>query len=518
MKIKLIRLKDRRTSDVLYFPIVESLALSYLASNLRKHNFDTEIIDEEISDLSKEEIIKKLSSADLMGFTAIAKPQIYDIIDIIKEIRKNNKNIHITIGGQFATFMYKELLELKNTFDSVILYEGEETIVELAKLLKENKSLDKIKGLAYKKDNKIIKNELRHLIKDLEQIPFPARDLIPKIIEKGGLAVISSSRGCYNRCSYCTISQFYNDPKGNPFRVRSAKNVIEELKQLRQNYPQLKDIWFVDDNFVIPGKKGFERAEKLCKGIKKLGFKFDIYLRASDVNEKLLKLLKENGIRSIFIGAESGCDNTLQNIFNKNISVKQTKEAILLCKKFKISIDPGFIMFHPWSTMDEIEQNIKFLKDIGIYTPYGILSFLTTYKFTPIGKKMISGEFKYKKPRTKKKSFIKDDVPYEIVDTKVELLLALSLKAFENFKKYPKALFELKRQIRLLNNKKLEELYNEKVIMFNNLVMKYFEKLFLYLKNHKLEDKGLLKFFNNICKSIKMETKKHAKEIISFIT
>lgn len=517
MKIKLVRMKDRRTSDVLYFPVVESLALGYLTSNLRRYKFNTEIIDEEILNLSKEEIIKKLNSADLIGFTAIAKPQIYDIINIIKEIRKNNKKVHITIGGQFATFMYKELLGLENIFDSVILYEGEETIVELAKYLKENKSINKIKGLTYKEGNKIIKNELRPLINNLEEMPFPARDLIPKIMEKGGLAVISSSRGCYNRCSYCTISQFYNDLKGNPFRIRSAENVIKELKELKENYPNLKDIWFVDDNFIIPGRRGFKRTKEICKEIKNLGLKFDIYLRANDVNKDLLKLLKESGIRSIFIGAESGCDNTLQNIFNKNINVKQTKEAILSCKKFGINVDPGFIMFHPWSTLEEIEQNIEFLKEIGNYTSYGILSFLTAYKFTPIGKRMLSGELKYKKSRIKKKTFLRDDVPYEIIDTKTELLLDLSLKAFEKFREYPKALFELKRYIRLSDRKEVKEFYNKKLTIFNKLTMKYFKKLFLYLKNHTLDKKDLIVFFNNICRDIKKETQNNIEEIYNFV-
>lgn len=518
METKLIRLKDRRTSDVLYFPIVESLAMGYLASSLRQNGFNVEIMDEEVQDLSRNKVIKKLNSADLIGFTATAKPQIFEIIDVVKELRKTNKKVHITVGGHFATFMYKELLNFKNIFDSVVLYEGEETMIELAETLSNGKSLDKIEGIAYKNHkNKIIKSNLRPLIKDLDTLSFPTRDLLPEIIRKGGLTVISSSRGCYNRCSYCTISQFYNDPKGIPFRVRSAENVIRELKELKKNYSKLKDIWFVDDNFVFSGERAFERTRKICGAIKSLGIRFDIYLRANDVSEKLLKLLKESGIRSIFIGAESGCENTLRNILNKNVSVENTKKAILLCKKFEINVDPGFIMFHPWSTLDEIEKNINFLKEIDNYTPYGINSFLTTYKFTPIGKDMLSGKKKYKKQRIKRKEFLQDDVPYEIVDIKAELLLDLTLKSFQNFKELPKALFELKRFSRITNNKRIAKIYSHKIRCFSRLAMKYFEELFLYLKKHSLEDKDLIKFFNRVCEDIKRDTEKQVAEVYSLI-
>jgi radical SAM superfamily enzyme YgiQ (UPF0313 family) len=402
----------------------------------------------------------------------------------------------------------------------VVLYEGEDTIVELARYLEKDNNLNKIKGLAYKdKNNNIIKNELRPLIEPLDKIPFPSRDLLPELIKKGGLPVISSSRGCYNRCSFCTVSQFYNDPKGSSFRLRSAENVIEELKQLKKDYPNINEVWFVDDNFVTPGKKGIERAKKLCEGIKSLGFKhFDIYLRANDINEEILKLLKESGIRSIFIGAESGCDNTLQNIFNKNITVKKTKDAILLCKKFGVNIDPGFIMFHPWSTLAEVEQNIKFLKEIGTYTPYAILSFLTACKFTPIGKDMLSGKRPYKKQRINKKVFLQDEVPYEIIDEKAELLLSLTLKAFQNFRDYPKALFELKRFARISKKKSVEKFYSEKYKCYNESAMKYFEKLFFYLKDNGLKNEdNLINFFKTVCKEIKQETQVNVNEIYSLI-
>ncbi|MFH1545500.1 MAG: radical SAM protein [archaeon] len=522
MKIQLTRLQDARTSDVLYFPIVESLALGYLARYLRKNSFQAEIIDEEASGLSREETIRKLErNDDLIAFTAIAKPQIFSILEVIQELKNKGSKAHFTIGGQYATFLFKDLLSLEERFDSVICYEGEETIVELAEALENSKDIEKIRGLAFKQGSKIKQNPIRPLIHDLDGMPFPARDTLSNIIEKGGLPVISSSRGCYNRCSYCTISQFYNDPPGPNFRYRSAESVLEEIEGLKEQFPSLSDIWFVDDNFVMPGKQGLQRTKKLCKGLKKIGLEFDIYLRANDVNKQLLKLLKESGIRSIFIGAEAGSNFTLQKIFNKNISVEQTKKAIQLCNEAKISVDPGFIMFHPWSTLEEIEANIQFLEEIKQYSLYGIVSFLTAYKFTPIGKQMLSGERIYKKPHTKIKKILDDAIEYEIADAKTEILLCLTLKAFQEFRELPALLSQLKAGIRNLKKAGLEEQstkldkeWAKRMNEINYTGLQFFKQLLKLMKENELREELIKPEFENILKKIQEYSKKE-KELIS---
>ncbi len=242
--------------------------------------------------------------------------------------------------------MFKKLLE-NSDLDSVVLYEGEETLTELASRLSQGRSIEDVRGIAYKENGEIKQNPLRSLVHNLDSLPHPARDLTRLVTEKGGLPVISSSRGCYNKCSYCTISSFYNDPPGRSFRLRSAKNVAEELIELKKRFSEIRDIWFVDDNFVQKGKLGYERTKEICETLKELGLKFDIYLRADDVNEKVLKLMADSGLRSVFIGAEAGTNKTLEDVFKKRTSVEQTKRAIKLCREFGINVDPGFIMFHP---------------------------------------------------------------------------------------------------------------------------------------------------------------------------
>jgi len=510
MKIKLVRLKDNRTSDVLDFPIVENIGLGYLGSTLKAKGYDAEILDEEIQDITRNETLEKLKEADLIGFTATARPQIYSVIDVSNELRKRGYGGHITAGGHFPTFMFRELLENSN-LDSIVLYEGEETLSELAEAVEKGKDLGGVLGLAFKDKGETKKNHLRPLVHNLDSLPSPSRDLSGEIIEKGGLSVISSSRGCYNRCSYCTISSFYSDPPGDRFRLRSAENVSEELRELKKRFPNLRDIWFVDDNFVQKGEQGYERTSKICKTLKQLGLKFDIYLRADDVNDRVLRIMKESGLRSVFIGAEAGTNKTLKEIFRKRTGVEQTKHAIKLCKEFGINVDPGFIMFHPWSTMDEIGENIAFLKGIEEYTPYGIASFLTAYKFTPIGLEMQSEKRAYKPARTKTKDPLQDDVPYEIEDPKAELLLDLTLKAFQGFSQLPKSLRKLKSKARKENNQELLKNHAQRINGFSRASMHYFERLYSFLRRDGLN--GVKDFFERVSREIEDYTSREVSDI-----
>jgi len=503
MKVSLVRLRDRRTSDVLDFPIVESLGLGYLGSYLRARGYNAEIIDEEVEDVSRDDVLEKLSSSDLIGFTATARPQIYSVIEVSNELRNRGYKRHITAGGHFPTFMFKELLE-NSSLDSVVLYEGEETLAELAKAICDGRNLEGVKGLAFKESGSVRKNLLMPLIDNLDTLPFPARDLTGIVIEKGGLPVISSSRGCYNRCSYCTISSFYGDPPGRQFRLRSAENVSEELRNLKARFPNLQDIWFVDDNFVQKREQGYKRTREICETLKQLGLKFDIYLRADDVNERVLRLMKDAGLRSVFVGAEAGTDKTLEDIFKKRTSVEQTKRAIRLCREFGVNVDPGFIMFHPWSTMQEIGENIRFLEEVGEYTPYGIASFLTAYRFTPIGREMLSGERPYKHPRFQVRDPLQDDVPYEIQDFRAEALLDLTLKAFQGFKELPRTLRRLKSEARRRNDDILFKLHASTVKYFSEVSMHYFKELYGFLSQENLQ--GIQQHFEKISWQIENST------------
>lgn len=503
MKVSLARLKDRRTSDVLDFPVVESLALSYLGSSLSQENYNVDVVDEEVQDISRKEVLEKLGASNLVGFTATARPQIYSVLEVSRRLRQRGYMGHITAGGHFPTFMFRELLE-NSDLDSVVLYEGEKTLSDLVRTVESGGELSDVRGIAYKKNGRVVRNLLRTPIENLDLLPFPVRDVSEEVIRDGGLPVISSSRGCYNRCSYCTISSFYGDAPGRPFRLRSAENVSRELVELKSRFSGLRDIWFVDDNFVQKGEQGRRRTIEICESLKQLDLRFDIYLRADDTNEDLLRIMTDSGLRSVFIGAEAGTNKTLEDIFRKRITVEQTKRAIKLCREFGVNVDPGFIMFHPWSTMEEIGENIKFLDEVGDYTPYGIASFLTAYRFTPIGIEMLSGKRTYRPSRIKSEDPLQDDIPYEIQDFRAELLLDLTLKSFQGFKELPRTLGRLKSEARKRDDQILFKLHTDTTNYFKEISMHFFKELYEFLSRKSLQ--GIQKYYENVSEQIRDST------------
>jgi len=498
MKIKLVRLRDPRLSYVLDFPLVECLGLEYIASYLRKNGNDVEFIDQEVQKWSDDEIIKKLSDNEtgLIGFTVISALQFEPVYYLVKKLKKNGCKAHLTIGGQFATFMYKEILNLKEGFDSVVRYEGEITCEELANAIEKELPLSEIAGLAYKKNNKIIVNPNRELIKNLDDLPFPSRDHAECIVKNGGILAVASSRGCYMNCSFCSINQFYKDCPGSGFRMRSVENIIQEIEEIIKKQ-KITEIWFVDDNFITPGKDGLVRFAKLTNYLKKLKIRYDIYLRGDLISEDILRMFKDSGGRSIFIGVEAGTDYTLNKIFEKGSSIEKIKKAINLCKKIGVSYEPGFIMFHPWSTLKEIGENINFLKEIEGYTVFGIISFLVPYIFTKIGKEMIAGERRYISSKIKLCHIINDTVCYTIKDIKAEILLDLTFEVFEGFYKVPKILSYLKSRERILQlsnhveeSKKVAKYVDELIKRKDKKAMEFFENLYLFVKNTDLSEEN----------------------------
>lgn len=514
--VTLVRLRESRSSDVLFLPKVESLGLGYLASFLRQTGYRVNIIDQEVDEIGTEQVVSKLMKNQLLiGFSAIAKPPLHSVLDVIRQLKESGNSSHLTIGGQFATFMNRELLSLENTFDSVVLYEGEQTIAELAKAIEDNRKLDSVLGIAFKDATDIRQTPFRPLIPDLNTLPFPARDTMRSIIKNGGLPTMATSRGCFFKCSFCSISKFYYSA-GNPMRHRSADNIVDELHQLKADYPDLNELWFVDDNFFMPGEKGKERVKKICSATKDLGISFDVYLSANFCSPEYLDLLRNGGIRSVFIGAEAADNKTLRGIFQKGTTVEATIQAVKNCQAAGIAVDPGFIMFHPWSTMAEIETNIQFLKDVKQFTAYGIVSFLTPYVFTPIGQEMLSGTRPYKKPRIFLEEEIQDMVPYEIEDTQTHLLLCLTLELFKSFKVLPQLCSMIRKKLRETSRPDESEFlareYMERITNSNRLAMTYFEKL-VELVQSDSEIHSLRIRFNQIQKELDGRVEVEKKQI-----
>lgn len=359
----------------------ENLGIRYIASYLKKHGHSAEVFEPSVLRLSIKDTAKFIlkEDYDLVGFTVPYGGLYPNIVKVIRTIRDHGFEGHVTLGGHFATFEHKDILRYNKNVDSVVRHEGEITLLELVSNL-EDKNLMNILGLSYRVSKQINVNSPRPLIKNLDYLPFPKRD--EKQNNENNHFTMITSRGCYGNCSFCSIRAFYGFDS-SLWRYRSPKNVVDEIEHLVNNY-NAKVISFMDDNFIGSGKHGKKRAIEIANEIIDRGISiyFEISCRPDDISAPVLKDLKKAGLRHISVGIESGNNQVLKR-FNKKTTVTQNIKAIKTLRRVSISFTPYFIMFDPYTTIEELRDNLDFLYTNKICTYRTVKNAITIYKGTP---------------------------------------------------------------------------------------------------------------------------------------
>lgn len=350
---------------------LEHIGIAYLTSVLREHGYEVAIIDAATRDISDHEVIQEILdlSPSIVGFSPTVATM-ESAIRISNCLEEADNRIHICLGGHHATFLAEQLLIEEPSFDSVVRGEGEHTILELVNRLRVGLSLHGTLGVYFKdKEGSICKNPCRKKIADLNSIPFPARDALKRQLQKGEspTARVVSSRGCVADCSFCSIPPFERLQEGQLWRARSADNVLDELTYLQGEFG-VKTVLFAEDNFIGPGEAGEKRVKQIAEGMlsRGLGLKFRILCTAESLIgcEALLPLLKEAGLERIIVGVESASPQTLK-LFNKRAVLEQHYRIAKIVAEHDILLHLGFIMFHPYATVDDLRINAEFLEKIN---------------------------------------------------------------------------------------------------------------------------------------------------------
>ncbi|MGZ7043134.1 MAG: B12-binding domain-containing radical SAM protein [Methanobacterium sp.] len=359
---------------------IPPLNLMYLASSLEKDSFSVKIIDDDLYQLGHEKIASLVSKIDplVVGITANTAT-IKIALNYIKEAKSLLPNILTVIGGPHPTFMPVETLKEEDSLDTVVMGEGEETIVDVVTNFEKNglNYLSEVRGISYRDNDKIRQNLPRPLIKNLDEIPFPARHLIPfkeYKTSKNQAGGIITSRGCVFSCNYCSSSLIM----GKKYRSRSPGNVVDELEELTEKY-NIREIAFLDDIFMLNKRRARAIAEEIHD--RNIDLSFVTSSRVDTVERDLLKCLKDVGMSTLYCGVESGSQRVL-DLMGKGITLKHAEDAIKAAKDVDVDVMGSFILGYPGETSEEMDQTIDFA--IKLDPDYSQFSILTPFPGTPL--------------------------------------------------------------------------------------------------------------------------------------
>ena len=354
-------------------PPFTPLGLGYLAAVLEKNKYEVDVIDCQVLKLSYEDFKSELGKRqpDIVGITSttLTYKSGLQIAKIAKEVCPNCLT---AMGGPHVTFWDDKALQECPELDVIVRKEGEYTLLELVQKVEAGKSFHEVTGTTCRKDGKIVRNPDRPYIEDLDSLPFPAHHLWPiESLRKYGDVVfpLTTSRGCVFWCDFCTAVRMF----GRKYRMRSPKNVVDELEFLHNTY-QADHFTFYDDAFTV----NQHRVEELCYEIRKrkLKIKWDCESRVDMVTKELLLKMREAGCIAVWFGVESGSQRVI-DAMSKGISIEQTRRTIGWAKEVGLMTVTSAILGFPGETKETALETTKLVEsmspdDVGYYiaTPY----------------------------------------------------------------------------------------------------------------------------------------------------
>ncbi len=363
--------------------ILPPLGLCYLANVLKSIGHEAKIIDAPALKISNEKAADTALEwgAAFVGITSTTDT-IFCAGDIADRLKRSSKDAVIIIGGPHLTAVPVKTFEIFPSFDVGVVGEGEETLKELITAIGSKCDLNKVRGIVFRDNSRIVSTERRDFIKDLDSLPYPAWELLQELSKVYRPAVINykrlpstslvTSRGCPGNCAFCDTKVF-----GSKYRIHSAQYVLDMIYHLKKNYG-IKDICFYDDVFTVFHK----RLTEICKGLKDKKYKisWSCQARVNSVNYDTMKMLKDAGCWKISFGIESASNDILK-LMNKHAVVEQSGKVVAEAKRAGLEVEGYFIL----GFFGETKDTLNMTKDFIIRSPLDavILSCFLPYPGSP---------------------------------------------------------------------------------------------------------------------------------------
>ncbi len=340
-----------------------NVAFVYIAGSLREAGYEPVIYDAMSYWHSYDDIRKRIESErpDVVGTTAFTA-EIVDALKVLKLTKEIDPHIVTVIGNVHPSFCYEEIFrDHASIVDYIVRGEGEQTIVELMDCLAAGGDPAKVRSIAFSRNGAVTVTPPRPFIHDLDALPT-AWDLVDWSIytykpEKDSvLAITSTSRGCSQKCSFCSQQLFWQ----RRWRGRSAENVVEELEHLRDAYG-VNVVMFADETPTLDRRRWERILDLLIE--RRVGTKILMETRVDDIirDEDIMEKYRLANVDHIYVGVEATSQATLDQ-FNKNIKVEDSKWALDLINAQDIVSETSFVLGMPDDTAESVRNTLELAK------------------------------------------------------------------------------------------------------------------------------------------------------------
>lgn len=362
-----------------------------LAAYLEREVKDAEIkvLDCTAQQLGWSDLQKEIESFNpqIAAASAFATCNTYSVLRTLETAKNMNPEVLTVTGGQHFTVTAQESLEQYPEIDVIVRGEGEETLTELVQNWEKKSHFANINGLSFRHRGKIVHNESRPLIQDLNSLPYPGYHFVEDLVGKyhfaamagygAPYALVEGARGCAHKCTFCSQWRHW----GGVWRLKTPERIADEIEYCYNNYGS-RFIWLTDDDFG-PG----DRADVFTDELLKRSFGDDLMLflqwRVDDVIRKkdVLSRLRKAGLYWVMMGVESPKDSTLAS-FRKGIQAKQATQAVQLLKDNGIFSHAMFIIGDRKETEQSIADVRAFANELD--PDFAIFTALTPFPGTKI--------------------------------------------------------------------------------------------------------------------------------------
>ena len=346
----------------------EYLGIMYISSILKQNGHHVEIFIPK-GGKKIESSLKEIADfrPDVVGFpctTGIHKWALK-----FAEILKRKISTRILFGGPHPTY-FPEIIN-EPSVDIICRGEGEYPLLDLANKIDQAEDITGTLSCWFKKNGKIIKNEQSLLIEDLDQLPFPDRDLYTSKYPyyRKSQKVFITSRGCPFNCTFCFNHQYKKlyQGKGTFLRQRSVENLIQEIKEVRDKDKGFRTVYMQDDNFILNKEWVKEFSDKYAREI---NLPFICLIRADLVDEPTIKKLSEANCKNVFFGIETGSEHLRNSLLQKEITDQQIFHTAHLLKKYGIKYRTYNMLGLPGETMEDAYRTVEINMKIKTNYPW----------------------------------------------------------------------------------------------------------------------------------------------------